>query len=94
MLAPEQKMRSLPLVKTIAFTLGVLEADALQRIGELDVDAQVVRVELERVAGAKALVLPHVEDQARHGSAVLLRELQAPVTVAVGVRLEAHRGQG
>ena len=42
MFAPEQKMRSLPLVTTTARTSGMLEADALQRVVQLDVDAEVV----------------------------------------------------
>ena len=42
MLAPEQNMRSLPLVITTHLHLGMLEADPLQRVGELDVDAEVV----------------------------------------------------
>ena len=82
-------MRSLPLVKTRAFTSGCSKRMRVQRVGELDVDAEVVRVELERVAGAQALVLAHVHDEARDGAAVLGRELEPPVAVAVGVGLEA-----
>ena len=44
-------MRSLRARDDDGAHLGMLEADALQRVGELDVDAEVVRVELERVAG-------------------------------------------
>ena len=40
--------------------LRVLEADALHRVVELDVDAQVVAVELELVAGTQAGVLVEV----------------------------------
>ena len=43
---------------------GVLEADAVERVGELDVDAEVVAVELELVAGADAGVFGDVERQA------------------------------
>ena len=42
MLAPEQNMRSLPLVTTTRAHFGMLEADALQRVVQLDVDAEVV----------------------------------------------------
>ena len=42
MLAPEQKMRSLALAITTTLHLRVLEADALQRVVQLDVDAEVV----------------------------------------------------
>ena len=48
MLAPAQKIRSFRLVMTTARTSGMLEADALDRVGELDVDAEVVGVQLER----------------------------------------------
>ena len=36
--------------------LGVLEAQPANRVGELDVDSEVVAVELERVAGAQAAI--------------------------------------
>jgi hypothetical protein len=35
----------------------MLEADAIERIGELDVDPEVVAIELELVAGTDAAVL-------------------------------------
>ena len=56
MFAPEQKTRSSSAVTTTHLHLGMLEADALDRVGELDVDAEVVRVELELVAGAVRMV--------------------------------------
>ena len=76
MFAPEQKMRSLALVIDDARGPRVLEADALDRVGELDVDAEVVRVELERVAGDESAVLSHVEREARH--VAVERELPVP----------------
>ena len=45
--------------------LGVLEADALDRVGELDVDAEVVGVQLEPVVGREAGVLLDVHRQRR-----------------------------
>ena len=45
--------------------LGVLEAEPLQRVVELDVDAQVVAVQLELVAGRDAAVLVDAEDERR-----------------------------
>ena len=65
--------------------LGVLEAQALDGVGELDVDAEVVAVELERVAGAQRPLLLHVHHEPREGRL----ELEPPVDVAVGVGLEA-----
>ena len=70
--------------------LGVLEADALERVGELDVDAEVVRVELERVAGTEAALFLHVHRRCARPRRRARRELELPVDVALGVRLEAN----
>ncbi len=74
-------MRSLPLVKTTAPDLGMLEADALQRVVQFDVDAEVVGVELERVARRDAAILGDVEHERRHPAV----ELQAPMAIALGL---------
>jgi hypothetical protein len=47
---------------------GVLEADAVQGVIQLDVDTEVVRVELELVAGADAAVFGNVDEQGRDGA--------------------------
>ena len=65
MLAPAQNTRSLRLVMTTAADFGMFEADALNGVGELDVDAEVVGVELEAVVVAKAAVLAHVHAECR-----------------------------
>ena len=65
MLAPEQKTRSLPLVRTTTPHLGMLEADAVQRIVQLDIDAKIVGIELEPVAGIESAILGDVERQGR-----------------------------
>ena len=57
--------------------LGMGEAQPLNRIGELDVDAEIVRVELERVARPDAAVL--VDLQAEDRDAVA--DVELPVTV-------------
>ena len=64
--------------------LGMLEAQPLHRIGQLDVDPEVVGVELELVSGREAAGLVDVELQG--GDAAL--GAQAPVTVAL--RRGAH----
>src|SRR5687768_9034199 len=64
--------------------LGMLEADAVQRVGELDVDAEVVAVELELVAGVERLVLGDVEREGRDRAV----EGELPVVVAVGLGVE------
>ncbi len=72
----------------------MLEADAQQGVRELDVDAEVVRVELERVARPQPRSLVHVEHEARHGAPVLGGKLEPPVAVAVGMGLEADGANG
>jgi hypothetical protein len=55
----------------------VLEAEALERVGELDVDAEIVRIELELVTRANAAVLFDVHRQ-RGDRAV---EREAPMLI-------------
>jgi hypothetical protein len=64
--------------------LRVLEAQALDGVVELDVDAEVVGVELELVALEQAAVLVHIHDQ----TGDLALEDKLPVPVARRVRLE------
>ena len=47
MFAPEQNMRSRALVTTTTLTSGCSKRMRLQRVVELDVDAEVVGVELQ-----------------------------------------------
>jgi hypothetical protein len=72
--------------------LGMLEADAVQRVGEFDVDAEVVAVELQLVAGAQAGVLGDVHRQRRHRAV----EREPPVAVArwVGLVVDAIEAGG
>ena len=64
---------------------GVLEADAVQGIVQLDVHAQVIGVELEFVAGPEPFVLVHIHRQSRDRAV----HAHAPVHVALGVGVEA-----
>src|SRR5688500_18537335 len=68
----------------------MLEADALNRIGELDVHSQIVRIELEPVVGAKAAILLHIHRQGRDGAL----EGQLPVAIPVRRRLEVDGERG
>ena len=77
MLAPEQNTRSLRAGDDDRAHLGMLEADAVERVVQLDVDAEVVAVELELVAGAEAAVLVDVDRQRRDRA--LDRQLPVPV---------------
>ena len=87
MLAPEQNTRSRPLVTTTRPHLGMLEADAVDGVVELDVDAEIVRIELELVAGPQARVLVEVGEKGRHGPV----ELELPVPVLFGRGLVVDR---
>jgi len=62
----------------------MLESNAVERVVQLDVHAEVVRVELELVAGADAGVLVHVERQRRDPPV----DAQAPVPIALGRGVE------
>src|SRR5690606_31048137 len=70
--------------------LRMLEADAIERVVQLDVDAEVVAVELQLVSGLDAAVLGHVQMQPRD----LSLDLQAPVTVLAGLRAIVDSRQG
>ena len=60
--------------------LGVFEADALNRIGQLDVDAEIIGIELQLVVGRETGVFAHVHRK-RGDWAV---ERQFPVLVGLG----------
>src|SRR6202043_2689821 len=60
----------------------------LQRIGELDIDAEIVGVELELVARLEATILVDIEDQGGDRAV----DAQSPVCVMVGIGVESHHG--
>ena len=92
MLAPAQKMRGFRLVDDDGVDLGMLEADALQRVGELDVDAEIVGVEFELVVvRPQAGVFLDVHRQRRDRAV----EGELPVLVLIGRGFERDgRGLG
>ena len=61
--------------------VGVLKADAVERVMQLNVHPQVVAVELELVARTNPAVLRNVEGQPRNGAL----DRQGPVAVLRGV---------
>ena len=65
----------------------MLEADAVERVVQLDVHAQVVAVQLELVARLDAAVLVDVQLQARHVAV----DRERPVAVLRGMGGEAHQ---
>ena len=78
MLAPEQNTRSRALDDDHGARFRALEADAVDGVVELDVDAEVIAVELELVARAQAGVLVEIGEERRHRPV----ELELPVLVA------------
>ena len=90
MFAPAQKIRSFRLVDDDGVDLGVLEPDALDGVGELDVDAEVVGVELQPVVRRQPGVLLDVHRQRRDGTV----EGELPVLVAIGAGVERDGRRG
>ena len=72
--------------------LGMLEAQPLHGIGQLDVDAEIVGVELELVAGLQPAILVHVHGEV--GDAGLQRELPMLVTGGLGAEVDGRLGHG
>src|SRR5688572_26142125 len=70
--------------------LRMLEADAVERIVELDVHAQVIAVQFQPVAGSEAAVLGDVQRQRCNGA--LARKLPVPVSRRVGTVVDHGLG--
>src|SRR6185312_14862055 len=64
--------------------LRVLETDALERVVQLDIDAEIVGVELQPVAGRDPARLVDIERQPRDGRL----DPQAPMPVARRISVE------
>ena len=84
MFAPAQKMRSLSDDDDDRVDLGMLEAQALDGVGELDVDAEIVGVELQLVVRRQARVLAHVHRE--RGDRAVEGQLPVLVVVRVGIK--------
>src|SRR6188508_2214192 len=67
----------------------MLEAQALQCIRKFDIDAEVVRIELQLVAFEQAAVLVHVHGKRRH----VTIDGQFPVLVARWLGLKTYTSQ-
>ena len=68
--------------------LGVLETDAVQRVVQLDIDAEIVGIELEPVAGEKPAIFGDIKCQG--GDRAVTGE--PPVAIARGIGVERdHR---
>ena len=62
---------------------GMFEADALQCVGELDVDAEVVRIQFEPVVRRQTGVFADIHRQC--GDRAVERELPVPIPIGMGV---------
>ena len=62
----------------------VLKTKPLDRVGELDIDTEIVAVELEFVAFAKTAIAINLHGE----SSDLTLDVELPVLVAIGVRVE------
>ena len=79
-LAPAQNTRGFAERSTTTAHLRMLEAQPLHRVGELDIDAEIVGIELQLVAVEQAALLVDVHGQGRH----LAVAGHPPMPVAVG----------
>src|SRR6185369_11505619 len=72
--------------------LGMLEAQPLHGVGQFDVDAKVVGIELELVAGAQPAILVDVHRE--KGDAILEGELPMPVAARLGAEVDGRGSVG
>ncbi len=74
------------------FHAGMLEAQPLHRVGELDVDAEIVGIQLELVALEQAAILVDIHGQRRD----VALDIQLPVPVArrIGLKIDVSRAAG
>ena len=67
----------------------MLKSQALHRIGELDVNAQIVGIQLELVVRPERLILADIHDQA--GDSPIDFQFPVPVLLRAGFKRD-HRG--
>ena len=90
MLAPEQNTLLPRAGDDDRAHFRMLEADAIDGVVELDVDAEVVAVEFELVARTQAGVLVEIGQERRHGPV----EPQLPVAVIARARFGSRPDRG
>ena len=89
MLAPAQNTRFLPERTTTDLHLGMLEAQPLHGVGEFDVDAEIVGIQLELIALEQAAILVDVHGQRR--DVAVDGELPVPVARRIGLKIDVFR---
>src|SRR5208337_2560279 len=71
-----------------AFYFGMLEADAIHRVVEFDIDAEVVGIELQLIARRESAVFVHIHQDRRDRPV----EVQTPMPITGGLRSKVdHR---
>jgi hypothetical protein len=70
--------------------LGMLETQPLHRIGQLDIDPEIVGIELQFGAGEQAAGGIDIERQRRHGP--FAGETPMPIAAGLGRKIDAHAG--
>ena len=66
--------------------LGMLEAQPLQRVGEFDVDAEIVGIELQLIAFEQAAILVDVHGE--RGDVAVDRQFPVPVARGIGLKTD------
>ena len=89
MLAPAQNTRFLPERSSTDLDVGMLEAQPLHRVGELDVDAEIVGIQLELIALEQAAILVDIHGQRR--DVALDVQLPVPVARRIGLKIDVFR---
>ena len=84
--------RGLPERSSTTFTDGMLEAQPLDRVSELDIDAEVVGVELQLIALEQPALLVHVHGE--RGDLAVDRELPVPVARRIGLEIDPRLAVG
>ena len=85
-LAPAQNTRFLPERTTTTFTLGMFEAQPLHDVGQFDVDAEIVGIQLELIAFEQPGILVDVHGQRRDVACDV--ELPMPVARRIGLEID------
>ena len=67
----------------------MLEAQPLQRVGEFDVDAEIVGIQLQKIALEQAAILVHVHGEG--GDVAIDRQFPVPVAGGLGLKTDTSQ---
>ena len=88
-LAPAQNTRFLPERSDHHLDAGMLEAQPLHRVGQLDIDAEIVGIQLELIAFEQPAILVDIHGQRR--DIAVDGELPVPVARRIGLKIDVAR---